>query len=248
VTGWLLIAFGPQVAFGVTAIAAALSALPLLWTPDIRVAKAAPGAFKASIPGVILFIGDGFAGAGIVFAWQLALFLSLGENIMAFGGALAFAALVGAIGGMFLGRHIDAGNGGRAVIIAFGVYVLIVLFRAASIHDAKLAVIANALGSLGNCLYAPTIMTAVYTMAKNSPCTLRFHVATEGGWDVGGSAALLISALLAYLRVPLSAGILLSLLGLGLNFFYLRKYYAGRAARSLPLAIPVDPSALEGRI
>jgi hypothetical protein len=226
VTGWLLVTFGPRVAFGAMAFVAASSALPLLWTPEIRIAKSAPGAYRAALTGVLVFVCDGFVGAGYVFVWQVALFLSLGENIMAFGGALAIAALVGAAGGLFLGRHIDGGNGGRAVYISLGVISLIILLRAAATHNAELAVIANALGALGGCLYIPTAMTAVYTLAKKAPCTLRFHVATEGGWDVGGASALLISALLSWLGFPLWTGILLSLIGVAGIFVILRDYYA----------------------
>jgi len=226
VTGWLLVTFGPRVAFGAMAFVAASSALPLLWTPEIRIAKSAPGTYRAALTGVLVFVCDGFVGAGYVFVWQVALFLSLGENIMAFGGALAIAALVGAAGGLFLGRHIDGGNGGRAVYISLGVISLIILLRAAATHNAELAVIANALGALGGCLYIPTAMTAVYTLAKKAPCTLRFHVATEGGWDVGGASALLISALLSWLGFPLWTGILLSLIGVAGIFVILRDYYA----------------------
>jgi hypothetical protein len=158
----------------------------------------------------------------------VALFLSLGENFIAFGGALAIAALVGAVGGMFLGRFIDGGKGGRAVYIALGTLALIICLRAAATHNAELAVIANALGALGSCLYVPTAMTAVYTLAKIAPCTLRFHVATEGAWDVGGATALLISALFVHLGLPLWTGILLSLIGVAGIFVVLRDYYAGK--------------------
>lgn len=226
-TGWLLVTLGPRVAFGATAVVVAASGLPLCWTPDVRVAKAAPGAWKAALPGVLFFLGDGFIGAGYVFVWQIALFLSLGENIMAFGGALAIAALVGAVGSMFLGRHIDAGNGTRAAWIACGVMTGIILLRAFATHDAHLAVFANALGSLGSCLYIPAMMTAVYTLAKSSPCTLRFHVATEGGWDMGGAMGLGLSALLVWAGLPLWTGILLSLLGVATIFVLMRRYYGG---------------------
>jgi hypothetical protein len=56
----------------------------------------------------------------VVFVWWIALFLSLGENYAAFGGALALAGVVGAVSGLALGRHIDAGHGGRAVWVAYG--------------------------------------------------------------------------------------------------------------------------------
>jgi MFS transporter, DHA1 family, inner membrane transport protein len=180
-TSWTLVTFGASAAFGATAIVVALAALPLLWVPKVAVAPRAPGAFKAALPGTLLFVADGWVAAGYWVAWQIALFVTLGENFLAYGGALAFAALVGAIGGLTLGRHIDAGHGRQAVCYALGLLALIIVLRAGATNDPKLAVIANALGALEACLYVPTLMTAVYTLAKRSPCTLRFHVATEGG-------------------------------------------------------------------
>src|ERR1700693_881837 len=106
--GWMLVGFGPRLAFGTTAAIVALAALPILWAPDVKVARQVPGAFRAALPGMLLFMADGWVAAGYWMAWQLALFVSLGESFLAYGGALAFAALVGAIGGLTLGRHIDA--------------------------------------------------------------------------------------------------------------------------------------------
>jgi hypothetical protein len=82
------------------------------------------------------------------------------------------------------------------------------------------------LGALGGCLYIPTLMTAVYTQAKRSPCTLRFQVMAEGGWDLGGATGLLNAALLAALGVPLWAGILASLAGVAAIAVMLRRYYS----------------------
>jgi DHA1 family inner membrane transport protein len=160
--------------------------------------------------------------------WQIALFLSLGESFLAYGGALACAALVGAVGGLTLGRHIDAGRGKEAVWCAGGTFALIVVMRAIATGHAAVAVLANALGTLGACLYTPTLMTAVYTLAKRSPCTLRFHVATEGGWDIGGALGLLVAALATGFGMPLSASILLSLAGVGAIIVMLRRYYTNR--------------------
>jgi len=229
VTGFLLVSSGPRIAFGVTALIVAASAVPLLFTPEIKVAPEAPGAFRAALPGVLLFVGDGFAGGIYVFVWQVALFLSLGESFMAFGGALAVAAVVGAIGGLYLGRYIDSG-GRNAVMVAIGSISVVLLFRAAATHDPGLAFAANALSALGGCLYVPTVMTVVYTLAKSAPCTLRFHVATEAGWDLGGGAGLLAAAALVWLAVPLWAVILLGLLGLTWQFVLLRGHYAQRLA------------------
>lgn len=108
--------------------------------------------------------------------------------------------------------------------------------RAAATGDATVAVLANALGAFGECLYIPTLMTAVYTMAKHSPCTLRFHVVTEGGWDVGGATGLLAAALATGLGAALWAGILQSLAGLAAITIMLRHYYANSPARVVDVA------------
>ena len=185
-----------------------------------------PGAFKAAVPSVLLFATDGWTAAGYYLVWQIALFVSLGESFIAFGGALAIAALAGAVGSVTLGRHIDAGYGNRAVWYACVTLASTIALRAIATGDAALAVLANALGAFGACLYIPTMMTAVYTLAKRSPCTLRFHVATEGGWDAGGATGLLAAALATACGVPLSASILMSLAGVVATAIMLRRYYA----------------------
>jgi hypothetical protein len=227
VTGWLLVTFGPRVAFGATSVIVMCAALPLLRTPDVKIAPHVAGAFRAGIPGTLLFLADGWIAAGYVFVWEIALFLSLGESLMAYGGALAIAALVGAIGGLILGRHIDGGHGNKAVWLALATVALIIVLRALAAGSVVGAVAANALGSLGGCLYIPTVMTAVYTQAKRSPCPLRFHVMAEGGWDVGGASGLATAALLSALGVPLWVSILMSLLGVAAIAVMLRRYYAG---------------------
>jgi MFS transporter, DHA1 family, inner membrane transport protein len=232
-TGWMLVAFGPRVAFGATSVIAALAALPLLWTPKVKVGRQVPGAFRAAVPGMLLFVADGWVAAGYVFVWQIALFLSLGESLLAYGGALAFAALAGAIGSLTLGRHIDAGRGKQAVWYAFGTFSLIVALRAVATGRPAVAVLANALGAFGECLYIPALMTPIYTMAKHSPYTLRFHVATEGGWDVGGASGLLAAALATGLGVPLSASILQSLAGVAAIIIMLRRYYANSLSNAV---------------
>jgi hypothetical protein len=224
--GWMLVAFGPDAAFGATSIITALAALPLFGTPKVDVVRHVPGVFKAALPGTLVFMADGWFAVGFWFAWQLALFLSLSESFLAYGGALAFAALVGAIGGLILGRHIDAGHGRRAVWLAVSVMATIVVLRAIATGHPALAVLANAMGALGACVYIPTVMTAVYTMAKQSSCTLRFHVATEGGWDAGGATGLLVVAVATEFGLPLGGSILLSLAGLAAIAVLLRRYYA----------------------
>ena len=223
--GWLLVTFGPVAAFYTTGAFQALSAVPIFWTPDVPVAKSAPGAFRAALSGAMLFIGDGWVAAGYYLTWQIALFLALGRDVMAYGGALAIAALVGAVSGLFLGRLIDSGKGTRAVVYAIGILAVVVLMRAASGHQPVLAVVANALGTLVGCIYVPTMMTAVYNSAKRSPCVMRFHIAAEGGWDVGVSTGLAFAALLVWAGVPVAWTILIALVGAGFVFVLLDRYY-----------------------
>lgn len=230
--GWALTTLGPQVAFGATAIVLVLAGLPIVWTPNVKVAFNVSGAFKAAIPGVLLFAADGWIVVGYVFVWQIALFLSLGESFAAFGGAMALSAIVGALCGMFLGRLVDAGHGTRAAWIALAALAVTTILRALSYGDAAFAVVANACGALVTCLYLPPFGTAVYNQAKRSPCPLRFHIAAEGGWDVGGATAALIAAGLLAIGVPIGACILLSLLAAPASFLLLRRYFAAAEPRA----------------
>ena len=233
VAGWLLVTFGPVAAFYATGGVQALSAIPLFWTPDVPVVRHAPGAFRTAFSIAMLFIGDGWVAAGYFVTWQVALFLSLGENVLAYGGALAIAALVGAVTGLFLGRLIDSGKGTRVVWYAVGVGALVVMMRASAGHNPTLAVIANALGALVGCIYVPTMMTAVYNTAKRSACVMRFHIAAEGGWDIGVSTGLAFGALLVWLGVPVAWTILFSLVGLAFVFVLLQRYYARHPAEAV---------------
>jgi hypothetical protein len=224
-TGWTLTTLGPKVAFNGTAVVLLLGALPILGTRNVPVADTAPGAFRAAILGLLMFMADGWIAAGFFFVWQMALFLALGESFTAYGGAMALAALVGAVSGLLLGRYIDAGHGGRAVWLAAGSVGLVIALRTVSSTDPILAVVANAAGALVPALYVPTMMTAVYNQAKGSPCVLRFHIATEGGWDAGAASGCIVAAALLWAGAPIWLGIALSLPGAAAAFALLRRYY-----------------------
>jgi DHA1 family inner membrane transport protein len=242
--GWALVTLGPRAAFGAAAIVQVLSALPFLRTPDVTVKREVEGGFTRALPGVLLFAADGWIVSGYVFAWQIALFITLGGSFSAFGGVLALAALVGAIAGLFLGKHIDAGRGLRAAWLTFTSLAAVTVLRALSTGHVAMAVFANAAGALVVCLYMPTVMTAVYNQAKRSPCPLRFHIATEAGWDIGGAGGCLAIAALSALGVPMPFSILLSLGGSGMGLFLLHRYYAelgiapAAAAPSVPEPAP----------
>ena len=232
--GWALATLGPRVAFGVTAVVQMLAAAPLFATPNVGVARRAPGVLAAALPGVLMFSADGFMAAGFYFVWQIALFVALDESYTAYGGAVALAAMVGAAGGLALGRFIDKGHGRRAAWVATGAVVVAVALRALSLGNPILAVAANAAGALAPTLYVPTLMTAVYNQAKGSPCALRFHIATEGGWDADAAAGCLAAAILLWGGAPISLGVLSSLLGAAAIFALLRHYYGAPGAKPLP--------------
>lgn len=234
---WSLVSFGPRIAFGAVGVVQAFSALPFLGTRNVAVPPDAPGAFHAAFEGIALFAADGWFAAMYVVVWQIALFISLGESFAAYGGAMALSALVGAASGMLLGRHIDAGHGRRAVLIAYGVAAFVALLRAVSLGTPWLAVVANALGALSACLQIPALMSAVYNLAKASPCPLRFHIAAEGGWDAGCAAGSLTAAALAACGVSLAYDLLIGLLGVSASVVLLRRYYARSGAAIEPVAI-----------
>lgn len=146
---------------------------------------------------------------------------------------MALAALVGAVSGLLLGRFIDAGHGKRAVWLATGSLAIVIGLRAMSSGSPVLAVVANAAGAMVPALYVPTLMTAVYNQAKGSPCALRFHIATEGGWDAGAVSACVITAVLLWAGAPFSLVILLSLLGTAVIFVLLRRYYSDLGTKVL---------------
>ncbi len=237
VAGWLLVTMGPRTAFGATALIQVLSAVPLFWTPDVDVPKSVPGAFRYALPGIVLFIADGWTSAGFVGAWQVALFVTLGQDFIAYGGALAIAALVGAVSGIVLGRYIDKGRGAQAVWLSVGVFSFVVVLRAMSLSNPTLAVVANALGALSSCLYIPTLMTAVYNQAKRAPCTLRFHIMAEAGWDIGAAMGLFGAAFIAWSGYPLSLAILSALLGGIAILVLLQRYYAAHPTEVVEAAL-----------
>lgn len=230
VHAWALVVFGPGIAFGAAGVTLVLSAAPFLGTPDVEVRRDIGGAYRAALPGIALFFADGVTTTGALIVWQVALFLSLHESVAAYGGAMALAGLVGAAAGLLLGRNIDLGHGRRTVLLAYGGYAALIVLRAVSTDTAAFAVTANALGALAASLYMPTLMTAVYNLAKRSPCPLRFHVATEGGWDLGGGGACFVAAALTAMGAPLSNAILIALAGIAASIFLLLRHYGKNAA------------------
>ena len=222
---WALSGLGGVWSFAIAGVIQALAVVPLVHAPDVAVLDRAPGAWRAARMGLVLFAADGWFAAGFHFVWQIALFTALGQSYAAYGGAMALAGLVGAVTGLLLGRHIDGGGGRRAVVIAYIVAGIVVAMRAASLDLAVLAVVANALGALVVALVVPAQMTAVYNLAKASPCPLRFHIVSEAGWDAGCIGGCLTGAAISAMGLSLAWGIVETLPALGLVVLVLMRLY-----------------------
>lgn len=224
VGGWALVTFGPRLMFAAVAAVQVAAAIPLFNAPNVAVVEHAPGAFRAARIGMILSAVDGWFDAGFIFVWQIALFLTLGESIAAYGGAMAIAGLVGAVLGVAMGRHIDLRGGRAAVIIAYAGLAAIVVVRAMSLGSPLLAVGTNALAAFLGTLLLPA-STATYNLAKASPCPMRFLIATEGAWDTGCATNCLLAAALIASGAPLNLVTLLSLVPLIVAARTLWRYY-----------------------
>ena len=227
--GWALVAFGPHPMFAAFGLIQVLAVVPLIGAPNVAIKASAPGAFRAARLGAMLYATDGWFDACFFFVWQIALFVSLGEDFSAYGGAMALAGLVGAAFGLLLGRHVDAGHGRRAVAIAYGLGAAVVLLRAGSLGSPWLAVGANAVGAPLMSIMLPVLGAATYNLAKASPCPLRFGIAAEAGWDLGCISACLIAARLAASGVSLAIVMLVALPAVGVAALLLRDYYGKRA-------------------
>jgi Major Facilitator Superfamily len=228
--GVLLSHFGAWMAFSTGAAIELVAIVPLL-----RIAEPAitlqpwRQAFNAAREGVVLFSTDGVITCALVFTWDMASFLAFDQRFDILGAVLSAAALAGAIGGMVFGGFIDAGHTGRAVGLNAWVLAGIVVLKAMCVGSPMAMITATVIGNVLGGLYLPTLMTAVYNEAKASPCTLRFHFAAEGGWDVGGLVACLIGAAAWGAGVPPSFVLLLSLLGIAAQARLLWRRYDAHA-------------------
>jgi DHA1 family inner membrane transport protein len=209
--GVMLTAFGPWPAF-LTAFVIEITAIaPLCFVTEPPIARTSPGGlYAAAKTGIWLFVCDGWTTNSAMTAWSIIMFKALGTRYDTFGGLLAAAALAGALSGMLLGRFIDRGHALRLTWLNGAILVGSLVFKAICGED-PLPVIMVAIGTtIVGGLYIPSLMTAVYNEAKLAPCALRFQFAAEGGWDVGGTLACLVSAAICATGFPLQVVVLLA--------------------------------------
>lgn len=227
-TGWVLATYGPDVAFGATALVVVVAALPILGAPNVRIAASASSALGPAWRGVRIFAADGWE-YGAFAIWQIALFVSVGESFTGYGLAVSLAALAGAVAGLLLGRVIDLGHGRRAAWAVGALLVAADVVRIAGFGAPARALFANAAGALASAISGPPMMAAVYNMGKEAPCPMRYQIAADGGWDAGAGCACVLGAGLIWLGAPIQLAIALSLPGSIALFLLLRRHYGAVA-------------------
>ncbi len=235
VGGLLLAHAGAWTAFGVGATIEFAAILPLLQIAEPTIgADNAGRAFRAAREGALLFSTDGFITCASVLMWDMVSFLAFDQRFDVLGGVMSAASLSGAAAGMILGRLIDAGHAGRAVGLNACLLAGVTMLKAAAAGSPLATVAASLVANAGVGLYMPTLMTTAYNEGKASPCPLRFHFATEGGWDAGGISACLIGALAWQAGLPPSITLLIALLGVAAQARLLRRRDDAHASAAAP--------------
>ena len=215
--GVLLQRFGAALDFGLAA-AVTLGAIPplLLMTPvkagEIPALREAMRTIDRR--SLTAFAADGFIAGGLIIAWPMALFVSLGSEYESLGIANALAGLVGAGVGLVAGRVIDAGRRDRALVWVSLALVASFAFRAFASWSLIAAHISNATGAAVIGVYTTVLMILIYDRAKGSGAAYRFHFAMEGGWDAGAALGCLAGAAAAQATGVPSLATLPSVLGI----------------------------------
>jgi MFS transporter, DHA1 family, inner membrane transport protein len=225
VTGLLLTVTTPLIAFGLIAIVMCCGAIPIYYGPSFRIADEAVVPQETQRLARLMLFSDGLRSGALHFTWITALFITLGSSYVAYGGAMAFAGLVGALAGLLIGKAIDLGNGLHSAKIGFSVLAFAAVGRTLGYDVPWLAVAANAGAAVAWPIYNTSFMSRVYSLSKQSPCPLRFTVISEGGWDMGTAASCMFAALLLHLGFSFFWPISLSLVGIGLGYLVIARTF-----------------------
>lgn len=223
-----LAVFGPGIMFAAAGVIQAGAVLPLWTAPNVAIRPNAPSPFESARPGMMLQLASGWSAGWTYFLWAIVLFVSLDSDMSAYGGAMALAALAGAVIGMVLGRHVDGGKARRSTVVAFSFASAVVALRAASEGAALLAVTANAMGAIAVLMQTPAMGAMIYNLTKTAPCPLRFQIVTEASFDTGIFFACLAAAALLTAGSPLALPILLSLPAQAAMAWVLTHYFSRR--------------------
>jgi MFS transporter, DHA1 family, inner membrane transport protein len=198
----------PAIAFSFFAVVLAMSVLPLARAQNIEVQRDAVLDPQKARTGRDFFITDGLI-ASTYMMTLAGIFITFGSSYLNLGGALTLAGLAGAAASIFIGPMMD---NRRARPTLFWVYAAIGLFLAFnSVAYAYVlpALIASVIGAILGPIWYPVMMTPLYNLSKSSECPLRFHIKSEGGWDIGCGAGCAIAAAAVYSGLSLTWPLLL---------------------------------------
>ena len=216
----------PVAGFALIAVIQLAAAWPLLRVPNARVQPQVTvdaAVIRFARP---LYCAEGLHSGAVNVVWNLALFVSLGEQFGAFGGAMALSGACAAGASLMIGRRIDAGQGRAMVPLAYGCAGLAVLVKAIAWHHPIAAVAATALGAVVSPITQVALLAPLYAMARRSACPLRFAMATEAGWDLGCALACMIAAGALALGASYAWPILTGLIGVATVTLMLARWYA----------------------
>lgn len=223
--GVLLSWVGPLAGFAIIAVFQMLAGTPLLGAPNPTInpeSRADPDIVRF---GRRIYFAEGLQSGCSNVVWNLALFVTLGQSFENFGGALALAGVGAAAGSLLIGRLIDGGRAAHSLTLAYGLGAIVIGIKALAWATPLPALIATALGALVAPMLATAMLSPLYAMAQRSQCTLRFNMATEGGWDLGCSTAALVAATILHLGFGYTLPILLALAAIGAIWWGLAQWY-----------------------
>lgn len=223
--GVLLSWVGPLAGFAIIAVFQMLAGTPLLGAPNPTInpeSRADPDIVRF---GRRIYFAEGLQSGCANVVWNLALFVTLGQSFENFGGALALAGVGAAAGSLLIGRLIDGGRAAHSLTLAYGLGAIVIGIKALAWATPLPALVATALGALVAPMLATAMLSPLYAMAQRSQCTLRFNMATEGGWDLGCSSAALVAATILHLGFGYTLPILLALVAIGAIWWGLAQWY-----------------------
>lgn len=223
--GFLIAGAGPIAAFAVIAALQLVAGLPLLGAANPVIDPGLRADPEIVRFGRRLYFAEGLQAGCAVIVWNLALFVTLGQSFESFGGALALAGLGAAAGSLVIGKLIDGGRGTHSLALAYGLGAGVLVLKALAWASPLPALVATALGALATPMLATAMLSPLYAMAKRSSSTLRFNMATEGGWDLGCSVACLAAAAALASGMGYALPIMLGLAGIAAIAWGLAGWY-----------------------
>ncbi len=233
-SGVLLNNFHPLVAFSVISAAMLASAVPFLFTANTQIAPQAEVPRDARRQARAIMFTDGLRAALFHYTFTLVLFITLGENYASLGGAMALSGLLGGLFGLFIGRSMDIGHGKHARQIAYGAMAFAGLARAIGYPLPSTAIATNALAVIAWPMYGTVLNGRLYDLAKQSPCTLRYHVVAEGGWDLGTAVGCTLAATLFWLGLPAFWPLMGSVVASAVGYIVISRSFLDAKTRSHP--------------